>query len=106
MRRLIPGRTDELVGQYGPGWSEGVITEHLHLADPAHVRTLANGDRVVLVSDRGTLRRAVPVVCSEVIEVPTEDDPVSGRCGLRVRGDDFACPDHMDVIASYAEVGA
>lgn len=69
----------DLVGYYGEDFTAGILAEHLHLADPDLVRTLASGTLVVNVDGA-----AVPIVCGDVIELRTEDGPVSGRCGLPV----------------------
>lgn len=65
-----------LVGYYSEDFTAGILAEHLHLVDPELVRTLASGTLVVNVDGS-----PVPVVCGDIIELHTEDGPVSGRCG-------------------------
>lgn len=71
---------DRFVGSYGPRWRSGVISEHLGLfvrAGGTHRPSNGDGAGWAVMSD-GT---AVPIVCSELVRVDTEDGPVSGRCG-------------------------
>lgn len=89
---------NDRVGAYGYDYGQvGIISEHLHLVDieikvPRHGRPLA-------VAPDGTTAK---ILCSEVISVPTEDGPVSGRCGERVETKDgYACPGHTEVIEGW-----
>lgn len=72
---------------YGP-IQEGIIHEHLHAAGlEAHV--IADGRQIVALDGK-----IVPVLCSQLIMVNTEDGPGTGRCGTPLRGDAWACPGH------------
>lgn len=88
------GNIDRFVGAYGPEYMPGVLTEHLGLLPYDNVRLLASGTPVV-VNDDGT---AYPVVCSELIEIRTEDGPITGRCGVRVHGDAPTCEGHAWLV--------
>lgn len=95
MRYLTATSTlEDLTGSYGVDWKAGVLSEHLHLAEAntdLQVRTLPSG-RTWVAPARGG--KAVPVVCSEIIAIPTEDEVVSGRCGLPV-GAEGVCEVHF-----------
>lgn len=89
----------EIVGMYGPDFTRGVLSEHIGLADRygVEIRELASGRQVAVVDGY-----AVPIVCSEVIWIRTEDGKIDGRCGQPVaRGDHFCCEGH-----DYVEVEA
>src|ERR1700746_2523396 len=76
------------VGVYGRNWVQGVISEHLR---PHHVtRRLAGGAWVVVQPGGHTDW----ILCSELIQVDTEDGPITGRCGLRVDAEGYACEGH------------
>lgn len=96
MRYLTTSSTlEDLTGAYGLDWKAGVLSEHLHLAEanPAlQVRTSISGVTWVARAGGGT---AVPVLCSEIIAIPTEDGPVSGRCGAFATVDG-ACEGHAE----------
>jgi hypothetical protein len=79
-----------IVGSYGPEWTQGVLAEHCH---SAHVHRLASGNRVVILDNL-----TYPILCGEIVEIPTEDGLIDGRCGARVEGDNFACPSHQAQI--------
>ena len=73
---------DTFVGGYGLNWRAGVLSEH--------AETFAKVGGTILDSSTGTGAQwavlpdgtSYPVLCSEIIEVVTEDGPISGRCGL------------------------
>jgi hypothetical protein len=92
MRTLTPGsRLDDLTGSYGPTWRRGVLSEHLHLVDEAtKVFVSASGARTYVSDGHSTY----PVVCSELVDVHTEDGFIVGRCGGDVPGDSFTCDGH------------
>ena len=87
---------DDMIGAYGAGTSEwaedgehfvvyrtGLLSEHVpaFVAAGGTVRDAASGSgRSWAV--RSFDRLAIPVVCSEIIPVMTEDGPSDGRCGL------------------------
>lgn len=87
---------DRFVSSYGSEWRAGVITEHLALLPYDNVRLLASGTPVVVNAD-GT---AYPVLCSELVEIATEDGIITGRCGERVHGDAFGCAGHEALIST------
>lgn len=83
----------DFIGMYGQTWREGLLSEHLDLfvrAGGTH-RASRNGGAGWAVLDRG---RAVPVVCSEIVRVDTEDGPVSGRCGANALEATGTCDAH------------
>ena len=82
------------IAHYGPDWRLGVLTEHLQLVHAAgvHVRRSASGRRTYVVAEDGC---CFPVVCSELVEVLTEDGRMSGRCGVPVEGEAWACEGHQ-----------
>lgn len=94
---------EDLTGAYGLDWKAGVLSEHLHLAEanPAlRLATTASGLTWVAPARGG---KAVPVVCSEIVAIPTEDGPVSGRCGLFATVDG-ACEGHAEERAYWTEL--
>lgn len=89
---------ETLVSNYGEAYQfTGVLTEHLALVAPEAIRNFASGRKVV-AADSG---HAYFVCCSELIEVHTEDGPMSGRCGAPVYGEDWACPGHQAQIDGW-----
>lgn len=101
---MITETTDPegLVSNYGDGWRfTGVLTEHLYRVAPGRVRNFASG-RQVVVADSG---HAYFTCCSELIEISTEDGPMSGRCGGPVFGGDWACPGHQQQINGWRSQG-
>lgn len=91
------------VGCYGQTWRQGVLSDHLHQAEQAgaKVRLLASGTHVVVLPG-GVVE---PVLCSEIVEVWTEDGVIDGRCGIPVmRGaGHFCCEGHQWVETMVAE---
>lgn len=89
---------ETLVARYGDGYEfTGVLTEHLYLGPEGRVRNFASGRKVV-VADSG---HVYFTCCSELIEIHTEDGPMSGRCGAPVYGEDWACPGHQAQIDGW-----
>lgn len=84
----------DYVGVYGPDWKQGVLSEHLYLAGWVGIREhiTASGRHIAILPDGETW----PVVCSELIEIHTEDGPIVGRCGAPVTHgpDHFCCDGH------------
>lgn len=85
-------------GAYGPTWRRGVATDHLYL--------VIDAGAVVHISPSGRTyvqegRECLPVLCGEVIEIATEDGPMSGRCGEYVYDNDLACPGHAAQIWAW-----
>jgi hypothetical protein len=74
---------------YGPN-SVGILSENIGAAGlPTH--RLADGHLVAITPDG----RVVHVLCSDVIEVSTEDGPATGRCGYWIDRDGaWGCPGH------------
>lgn len=88
------------IGSYGTDWKPGVLVEHLEAF------VLAGGIVRPAASGSGALwavvdRRAYRVVCAEIIEVATEDGPISGRCGQPVKRHG-ACERHAEIIEEWA----
>lgn len=84
---------EDLTGLYGPGpFTAGIISDHLHLAEknPA-LRVHVTANRMWVVPVAGG--KAVPVLCSEVIEVRDEDGVHSGRCGAPAHPTTGVCAD-------------
>lgn len=85
-------KPDRFVGAYGTSWRAGVLSEHLDLFRRAGgVHRPSNGDGAGWAVVDG---RAFPVVCSELVEVWTEDGPASGRCGANALEASGMCPAH------------
>jgi len=90
---------EQFVGNYGHDWKPGVLAEHLQAFRAAGgvVRRSRTGSGVVWAV---VGIKAYPFVCGHLIQVDTEDGPVSGRCGLRaVR--EGACEAHAEEHASW-----
>lgn len=92
----------QLTSGYGQNWRPGILTEHLMQVEASGlaVRVAASGAN--WVHDPRTTEPAVPLVCSELVKVWTEDGPISGRCGAQVYGDAGACVGHTYAIESWA----
>lgn len=77
------------VSHYGSASNSwGILVEHMTAAGLiAHI--IADGRLIVAIDGK-----VVPVLCSEVIPVTTEDGPSTGRCGIALQGDTYACPGH------------
>lgn len=64
---------------YGPGpFRQGVASDHVYLAERAGLEVRSTGRRSWIVDATG---RTMPVLCSAIIEVWTEDGRSDGRCG-------------------------
>ena len=88
-------------GEYGIAYRRGLLSEH---ADAF----LAAGGKIEPVGDGGAGRAilsdgsTVPVVCSELIEVLTEDGRESGRCGADAAdAEPGLCESHGAQYRSY-----
>lgn len=109
MRKLHEMTPEQFVGFYGNDPKSGVLFDHLEGFDAAGgiVRGAASGTgRVWAVVDG----RAYPVVCSEIIEVWTEDGRSDGRCGRPIEVGPY-CEAHAEIVAAWciqsdAEVAA
>lgn len=83
---------ERFVGAFGPDWRPGVLSEQFDLflrAGGVHRPSSHDGAGWAVIDGR-----AVPIVCSEVIAVYTEDGPVSGRCGANALGATGTCDGH------------
>lgn len=91
----------DYVGSYGPTWRTGVLSEHLSAFTAAGggLRAAASGSGL-LWAVPAARAAVVPVVCSEIVEIPTEDGPVSGRCGADATADGM-CPAHAEQMAGW-----
>lgn len=96
---MTTSNAERFIGGYGPDFQPGVLSEHAadFVVAGGGFRVAASG-RVWAVIPGG---RAVPVVCSEIIQVETEDGPISGRCGTPATGDFGACPFHAAQIEGW-----
>lgn len=88
---------ERFIGAYGPDWRAGLLSEHLDLfklAGGAFRPSSGDGAGFALIptEDGGMIAR--PVVCSELIEVWTEDGRQSGRCGRPALDATGTCPAH------------
>lgn len=65
---------------YGSTWRQGVALDHLAAAQAAGLvlRQAANGVAWLTGPDGGPAER---VLCAELVQVWTEDGPITGRCG-------------------------
>lgn len=82
----------DFIGLYGDRWKEGLLSEHLELfiaAGGVHRPSRSDGAGWAVID-----RRAVPVVCSEIVEVWTEDGRMDGRCGANALAASGTCPAH------------
>lgn len=90
---------DRFIGAYGPRWRSGLISEHLELFKAAGgVHRPSNSDGAGWAVIGG---EAFPVVCSEIIEVWTEDGRQSGRCGEYALAETGACEPHSEERAAW-----
>lgn len=71
---------EQFVGSYGQTWRTGVISDHVSLMLQGGHFVHYSGNGAIHVVESGTGRTA-RVLCSEIVEVATEDGPISGRCG-------------------------
>lgn len=95
-----PTSAYDLTGCYGQDWAQGILADHVGLAE-------AHGYRVVTLT---RTRRLVtedgltwPVVCGSFVEVDTEDGPITGRCGV-VATLDGECEAHAAQHAAWDEL--
>lgn len=91
------------IGFYGPRWRQGILSEHLHLVDLLDGVRIVRGGIATFVVDDQAGGRAYPVLCSELVEIRTEDGPVVGRCG-RTMTDDGACEGRAAEIRGWREM--
>jgi hypothetical protein len=86
---------ESVTGAYGPSWREGVLTDHLYLAEQRGLvlHEARNGAAWIRPPEGG---RAVRVVCSELVWIDTEDGRIDGRCGRPVIHGE--CPRHGQVM--------
>lgn len=94
---------DAFVGGYGPAWKRGLLSEHvdLFLAAGGTLRTASSGSgRQWALVPLGKGMEAVPVVCSELVEIYTEDGKASSRCGAPAHRLG-ACETHAEEIEAY-----
>lgn len=92
---------ERFVGAYGQTWRAGVLSEHLDLfvrAGGVHRPSRHEGAGWAVIDGK-----AVPIVCSEVVAVATEDGMVSGRCGANALAETGACETHSEVLAHWRE---
>lgn len=85
------------VGSYGQNWKAGVLSEHIRPGHTTH--RLPTGTLIVIQPDGSTNK----VVCSELIEVWTEDGRITGRCGLPVDESDLTCAGHELPAADFTD---
>lgn len=93
---------EDFVGGYGPTYKTGVLSEHgaSFTAAGGRISPAASGSgREWAVLPSG---EALPVVCSELIEIATEDGMVSGRCGTPSTVDGMCVP-HAAEMRSWLQ---
>lgn len=108
------GRTldaESMIGFYGPGvrtfdadgdsgitYRRSLISEHVEAFRDAggRIHTAASGLRWAIVPGEA----AAPVVCSEIIQVETEDGVDTGRCGQNADAEGM-CDVHAADYARY-----
>lgn len=92
---------ERFIGMYGQDWRAGLLSEHVDAFIEAggEVREAASGTGKAWAVIGG---KAYPVVCAEIVEVATEDGPMSGRCGHPATAEFGACETHAAVIAQWA----
>lgn len=82
----------DFIGAYGQQWRQGLLSEHLDLfvrAGGTHRPSRSLGAGWAVIDGK-----AIPVVCSEIVRVDTEDGPVSGRCGANALDATSTCDAH------------
>lgn len=85
-------RTDinDIAGLYGRAWKLGILLEHIgHLIGTGTLFLRYDAEGFASIRQGDTV---IPVACGDIIEIPTEDGPITGRCGL---------PVHRDVVKTY-----
>jgi hypothetical protein len=91
------------VSTYGPDWTQGVVSDHVHRAlEAGWTQRVTAGGRHVVVSPDGYPE---PVLCSEIVRIDTEDGPTDGRCGCQVDGAGIACEGHAAMVAEWMAQG-
>jgi hypothetical protein len=86
-------KAEQFIGAYGQSYRAGVLIDHTDRFVEAG-GTIRVGRHAVwaLVPKMA----AIPVVCGEIVEIATEDGPISGRCGCNVAKDLGACAGHAN----------
>jgi hypothetical protein len=92
-------RLESVTGQYGSAWTTGIISEHVPAAVKRGLMVRKTHTLTEWVYDPATTEKAVPVLCSELIVVWTEDGPTTGRCGLMAK--EGVCEGHASVIREW-----
>lgn len=93
---------DRFGSGYGPRWTYGIISEHATQAVRAGLVEQSIGGDVRLVDPESG--ESLPVLCSELVWIDTEDGRSTGRCGVPILSDDgFACEAHAEVIAVWRQ---
>jgi hypothetical protein len=91
------------VGNYGPSGRRGIISEHVGAAERAGGRAhVTASGRMWITDGKGA---AILVVCSELVEIATEDGPIVGRCGLAINADWGTCTTHYVDMQGTCEHG-
>lgn len=89
MSTTTAATADRFVRNYGPEWVTGVLSDNVAQfeAGGGIVTMTAEGEHLAII-DRETfgrpMRLTVPVLCSEIIWISTEDGTIDGRCGSPV----------------------
>lgn len=102
MSALTFSPLEVLVGAYGPAWRSGVLIDNTDrfVAEGGSIRVGRHATWAVMLNGK-----AFPVVCGALVEVATEDGPLSGRCGRDVEGDRGACGSHADERDEWMSMG-
>jgi hypothetical protein len=93
---------DDYCGAYGPDRRHGILSEHVYVADAlglvADRHPLPDGGtRIVFTTGEHALE-----LCSELVELVTEDGPTIGRCGQPATDGPF-CPPHAAIAATWGD---
>jgi hypothetical protein len=91
----VPVADDDEFGTiYAPQYC-GILHEHLHAAG-LEAHRIASGRQIVAIDGK-----VVDVLCSSLIPITTEDGPATGRCGIPLRDEAWACPGHQSEMEAW-----
>ena len=96
-------KIERFIGVYGSDRDRhGVLSDHIGNLEEAGGAVTRTGSGLAYFPDEMVM---VPILCSDIIEVWTEDGRETGRCGERVAGHNIPwCRKHQ--LAEPEEMGA